>query len=102
MNDNNCTHQDEQGNFCGQCGVALKEKCPECGEMEKVCRIVCEKKLAEIYALHSEFIFQKGELGGKENRQNAEQEFPWLYPEYAEILKQAEESDEKEGRENES
>ncbi|MFA5994300.1 MAG: hypothetical protein WC823_05050 [Parcubacteria group bacterium] len=44
-NNNNCIHQNELGNFCGQCGVVLKERCLECGEMEKIGRVMCETRL---------------------------------------------------------
>lgn len=40
-----CNNQNEGGNFCGNCAEPLKEKCPECGEMELIGRVVCEKKL---------------------------------------------------------
>ncbi len=35
-------------NFCRFCSNPLKEKCSECGEMEKIGRPVCEKRIKEI------------------------------------------------------
>ena len=34
--------------FCPFCQNPLKEKCPECGEMEEIGRLVCEKKIKKI------------------------------------------------------
>lgn len=59
MTNNNCNHQNESGNFCGQCGIALKEKCPECGEMEKIGRKVCLLVLKKIESEKSDFISNK-------------------------------------------
>lgn len=39
-----CNHQNEFGNFCSKCGVPLKEKCAECGEMETMGRRICNTK----------------------------------------------------------
>ncbi len=151
-----CIHPDESGNFCSQCGVALREKCPECGEMEKIGRHVCENVIRKIQEEHRCFVSSHvpvnnklfisnisaviallftatgfafvmmitailqgfaddvkylaiglllfGTLGillnriyvnmlkkKKEDIENAEQEFFHLHPEYAEILKRAEE-----------
>ncbi|EKE21802.1 MAG: hypothetical protein ACD_7C00125G0005 [uncultured bacterium] len=65
MNLNNCKHEEEYGKFCrkcgaelvcshpsydifcASCGIALKEKCPECGEMELIGRKICQTKLSE-------------------------------------------------------
>ena len=33
--------------FCAWCAEPLKEKCPECGKMEKIGRAVCETRLNE-------------------------------------------------------
>lgn len=44
---NICDHQNESGNFCSQCGVALRERCPECGEMEEIGRKACCTKVKE-------------------------------------------------------
>lgn len=57
MENNNCNHQNEAGIFCGQCGVALKEKCPECEKMEKIGRAVCETLFEKIYEEKWKFIF---------------------------------------------
>lgn len=42
-----CKHKNENGNFCSQCGIAIREKCPECGEMEWIGRKICEKNIKE-------------------------------------------------------
>lgn len=44
MNCPKCGSKNQKQNFCGNCGAALWEKCPECGEMELIGRRVCEKK----------------------------------------------------------
>lgn len=58
---NNCNHQNESGNFCSQCGVALKEKCPECGQMEKIGRPVCKTKLTEALKARDKALLKLGE-----------------------------------------
>ena len=40
-----CNNGNQQGNFCCNCGNPLREKCPECGEMEIIGRPICESKL---------------------------------------------------------
>ena len=51
-----CNQETLGSDFCGHCGAPLKEKCPECGEMEKIGRKFCEKKLAESKALLQDFV----------------------------------------------
>lgn len=41
-----CNHKGECGNYCGQCGKPLKERCLKCGEMEKIGRKRCETDVA--------------------------------------------------------
>lgn len=57
MNCPKCKDKDQKDNFCSNCGAALTEKCPECGEMELIGRMVCEikyeaakNKYCEMYA----------------------------------------------------
>jgi hypothetical protein len=42
-----CKSENQEGNFCSNCGNKLKEKCPECGEMEPIGRPVCETRLEQ-------------------------------------------------------
>lgn len=42
MTSEKCIHRWECGNFCSRCGTVLREKCPECGEMEGIGRPGCE------------------------------------------------------------
>ncbi len=42
-----CKDEDQWENFCSNCGKQLKDKCPECGEMEWIGRKVCETKIKE-------------------------------------------------------
>jgi len=44
MNCPRCKDEYQEDNFCSNCGVALWEKCSECGEMELIGRSVCETK----------------------------------------------------------
>ncbi|TSC53751.1 MAG: Uncharacterized protein LiPW39_83 [Parcubacteria group bacterium LiPW_39] len=43
-----CKAEDQWGNFCSNCGQKLKEKCPECGWMERIGRKVCTTKVKEV------------------------------------------------------
>lgn len=43
-----CKSENQEGIFCSNCANPLKEKCPECGEMEEIGRPACEKKVSEI------------------------------------------------------
>ncbi|EKE21803.1 MAG: hypothetical protein ACD_7C00125G0006 [uncultured bacterium] len=47
MNDDKCNHEKESGDLCAVCGATIRERCPECGEMELVTRKVCQTKLSE-------------------------------------------------------
>ncbi len=38
----------DDSNFCRFCAEPLKEKCSECGEMERIGRAVCFKKVMEV------------------------------------------------------
>lgn len=40
-----CNNQNEGGNFCSNCAEPLKEKCPECGNMEPIGINVCMMEL---------------------------------------------------------
>ena len=39
-----CQKETAGPNFCGHCGTALWEKCPECGQMELIDRKFCNKE----------------------------------------------------------
>lgn len=55
MNCLKCKTDNQWGNFCSNCGAGLKEKCPECGRMERIGRKICETKIAEAIDLKKEF-----------------------------------------------
>jgi len=48
MNCPKCKDEYQEDNFCSNCGNQIKEKCPECGEMEFVGRLVCETLIKKI------------------------------------------------------
>lgn len=43
-----CQHKGEKGNFCSNCGIKIKERCSECGEMEPIERSICLTKAANV------------------------------------------------------
>lgn len=45
--------------FCPFCQNPLKEKCPECGEMEQIGRAVCEKEVRKINIEKQQYIEKK-------------------------------------------
>jgi hypothetical protein len=51
-----CKSADEVRNFCGNCGEELKEKCPECGQMEWIGRKICESRISKIKNEKESFI----------------------------------------------
>jgi len=54
-----CESENEWGNFCSGCGAQLRKKCLECGEMERIGRIVCETKIVQIKKEKEQFIASK-------------------------------------------
>lgn len=50
-------------NLCGYCGNPIREKCPECGEMEEIGRAVCETKVQSIKEQAAMFAKQKVPFG---------------------------------------
>lgn len=48
------------GNFCSNCGAALKEKCPECGKMEWIGRKICLTALEKAEKTKEEFFGKNG------------------------------------------
>lgn len=48
-------------NLCGYCGNPIREKCSECGEMEKIGRAVCETKVKD--ALDKKRGFKEESMG---------------------------------------
>lgn len=45
-----CGSENQNDNFCGHCANPLKEKCPECGELEPIGRGMCLKRVNELEA----------------------------------------------------
>lgn len=54
-----CGSKNQQGNFCSNCGTKLREKCPECGQMELIGRLVCETKLQKANKLRWNYVVKK-------------------------------------------
>lgn len=48
MNCPKCKSEGQNGNFCSNCGEKLKERCWKCGQMERIGRKVCGKKVRQI------------------------------------------------------
>lgn len=46
-------------NLCGYCGNLIREKCLDCGEMEIIGRVVCEKALTDAEEIKEEFVSGK-------------------------------------------
>ena len=42
-----CKTENQNGNFCSECGEKLRERCAECGEMKPIGRPTCYKKIYE-------------------------------------------------------
>lgn len=57
-----CESENQQGKFCSNCGTKLKEKCPECGQMELIGRLVCETKLQKIDDLKWDYIIKERKM----------------------------------------
>ncbi len=49
-----CQKETAGPNFCGHCGTALWEKCPECGQMELIDRKFCNKEREKFWKDWSE------------------------------------------------
>ena len=58
-----CNKHDQYGNFCSNCGLALKEKCRECGKMEKINRVFCEKKVNEARERLNKYVSAREKTG---------------------------------------
>lgn len=48
MNCPKCKSEGQNGNFCSNCGEKLKERCRECGQIERIGRKICDKKIRQI------------------------------------------------------
>ncbi len=62
MNCPKCKDEYQGDNFCSNCGAALREKCPECGEMEAIGRAVCETELEKMESAEFEYVNKSGGL----------------------------------------
>jgi len=56
-----CKAENQWDNFCSNCGNQLKEKCPECGQMEEIGRNACETKVKE--AREALLVYKSREVG---------------------------------------
>jgi len=59
MNCSKCESENEWGNFCSNCGMQLRTKCPECGKMEIIGRPVCEAEIFQIKEEMRDFVWKK-------------------------------------------
>jgi len=62
MNADTCKHKGQRGNFCSQCGEAVREKCPECGAMELIGRKFCDVEVRAAEKCHQEYRDSIGDL----------------------------------------
>lgn len=57
-----CKTENQNGNFCSECGEKLRGRCPECGEMEPINRIICFGRLKNALNVRYHFITHDEDL----------------------------------------
>ncbi|KKS85958.1 MAG: hypothetical protein UV60_C0004G0035 [Parcubacteria group bacterium GW2011_GWA2_43_11] len=62
MNTDTCKHKGQLGNFCSECGEAVRKKCPECGAMELIGRKFCDVEVRAAEKCHQEYRDSIGDL----------------------------------------